>query len=64
MVAGAAAPAAVMAGAYYMAPPLFFIPFYLFFFSNIYMHSIVYLEYFNEKTPRVPKVPRVLFDTT
>ena len=62
-VVGAAAPAAAGARGLLHGPfPLFSFFFYLI-FSSIYMHLIMYLKYFNEKKPRVPKVPRVLFDT-
>ena len=63
-IARAATPTVVTAkGAYYMAPPPFLHSF-LHFFSNVYIHEILYFNYFNEKKLQVPKVPWVLFDTT
>ena len=61
-VAGAAAPAAAESRGLLHGPfPLFSSILYLIF--SIYMHLIMYLKYFNENKPRVPKVPRVSFDT-
>ena len=57
IVTGATAPAAVMAGGrgtLHGPSPFFSFFFTFFFFSNIYMDSIMYLKYFNEKKPWVP----------
>src|SRR5882762_1148766 len=55
-----AAAAAGSGGLLHGPPPPFFV---FVFFSNIYIHINMYLQYFNKKKLRVPKVAWVLLDT-